>query len=261
MNTTNSPSYRWWVILAILAAVPLLAAAPRSLILRGTIVGVHDGDSCTLLVGTTQHKIRLEGIDTPELGQPFGTRAKQGLSKYIFSRQVTVHVSGKDSYGRSLGTILVDGKSINLQLVTDGLAWHYKQYSNDRKLAQAESSARRAKRGLWADADAMAPWQWRRMRTSSSAARALAHRPRATKPAQSRAAPTRALVTAPQSRGPSRSTIRASARSAALTAMSDVVSPSAAKWRRSMPERARIHSSDVSTKLSNQLFGTTRSGR
>ena len=170
MNTTNSPSSRRWVILVILAACPLLAAAPRSIILRGTIVGVHDGDSCTLLVGTTQHKIRLEGIDTPELGQPFGTRAKQGLSKYVFSRQVTVHVSGKDSYGRSLGTILVDGKNINLQLVTDGLAWHYKQYSNDRKLAQAESSARRAKRGLWADADAMAPWQWRRMRTSSSAA-------------------------------------------------------------------------------------------
>ena len=174
VNTPNSPSYRWWVILVILAAVPLLAAAPRSMILRGTIVGVHDGDSCTLLVGTTQHKIRLEGIDTPELGQPFGTRAKQGLSRYVFSRQVTVHVSGKDSYGRSLGTILVDGKNINLQLVTDGLAWHYKQYSNDRKLAQAESSARRAKRGLWADADAMAPWQWRRMRTSSSAANKVA---------------------------------------------------------------------------------------
>ncbi len=170
MNNTNSPSYRWWVILVTLAACPLLAAAPRSIILRGTIVGVHDGDSCTLLVGTTQHKIRLEGIDTPELGQPFGTRAKQGLSRYVFSREVTVHVSGKDSYGRSLGTILVDGKSINLQLVTDGLAWHYKQYSKDRKLAQAESSARRAKKGLWADTGAIAPWQWRRMRTSSSSA-------------------------------------------------------------------------------------------
>jgi endonuclease YncB( thermonuclease family) len=144
--------------------------APRTVILRGSIVGVTDGDTCTLLVGTTQYKIRLEGIDTPELGQPFGTRAKQGLSRYVFSRQVTVHVTGKDTYGRSLGTIFLDGKSVNQQLVTDGLAWHYKQYSSDRKLAQEENSARRAKRGLWVDAAAIPPWQWRRMKTSFQAA-------------------------------------------------------------------------------------------
>jgi endonuclease YncB( thermonuclease family) len=171
MKAMNSLlSYQWRSILVVLAASLLLAAAPRTVILQGSIVGVHDGDSCTLLVGTTQYKIRLEGIDTPELGQPFGTRAKQGLSKYVFSRQVTVHVSGKDNYGRSLGTIFVDGKNINQQLVIDGLAWHYKQYSNDRKLAQAENIARRAKRGLWVDAGAIPPWQWRRMRTRSSAA-------------------------------------------------------------------------------------------
>ncbi len=52
-----------------------------------------------------------------------------------------------------------------------------------------------------------------------------------------------------------------SAFSAALAARSDVVSPSAAKWRRSIPERERIHSSEVSTLSSNQLLGTTRSGR
>ena len=161
---------RWRSLLVLLAALLLVAAAPRTVILRGSIVGITDGDTCTLLVGTTQYKIRLEGIDTPELGQPFGTRAKQGLSKYVFSRQVTVHVTGKDTYGRSLGTIFIDGKSVNQQLVTDGLAWHYKQYSTDRKLAQAENSARRAKRGLWADAAAIPPWQWRRMKTSSQAA-------------------------------------------------------------------------------------------
>ena len=169
MKAMNSLSYQWRSILVVLAASLLLAAAPRTIILQGSIVGVHDGDSCTLLVGTTQYKIRLEGIDTPELGQPFGTRAKQGLSKYVFSRQVTVHVTGKDIYGRSLGTSFIDGKSVNQQLVTDGLAWHYKQYSSDRKLAQAENSARRAKRGLWPDAGAIPPWQWRRMKTSSQA--------------------------------------------------------------------------------------------
>ena len=53
----------------------------------------------------------------------------------------------------------------------------------------------------------------------------------------------------------------ASAFSAAFTAIWLVVSPSAAKCRRSIPERERIHSSEVSSVSSNSEFGTTRSGR
>ena len=52
-----------------------------------------------------------------------------------------------------------------------------------------------------------------------------------------------------------------SAAVAALTARSEVVSPSAAKCRRSIPERVRIHSSEVSRNSSNHVFGTIRSGR
>ena len=128
----------------------------------GEIVGVYDGDTCTLLVGQEKYKIRLEGIDTPEMGQAFGKRAKQALASYIFGKQVTARFSGQDRYQRYLGTILLDGQNVNLQMVKDGCAWHYKQYSSDAALAQAESAARSAGRGLWADADAMAPWEWRR---------------------------------------------------------------------------------------------------
>ena len=53
----------------------------------------------------------------------------------------------------------------------------------------------------------------------------------------------------------------ASAALAARVARSDVVCPSAAKWRRSIPVRERIHSSVVSSDASNSEFGTTRSGR
>jgi len=52
-----------------------------------------------------------------------------------------------------------------------------------------------------------------------------------------------------------------SAACAARVARSDVVWPSAAKWRRSMPDRDRIQSSLVSSVASNSAFSTTRSGR
>ena len=46
-------------------------------------------------------------------------------------------------------------------MVKAGLAWHYKQYSSDPVLAQAEIDARNAKAGLWADPHAIAPWEFR----------------------------------------------------------------------------------------------------
>ncbi len=138
---------------------------------QGEVVGVYDGDTCTLLVGKEKYKIRLEGIDTPEMDQAFGKRAKQALSRYIFGKQVTARLSGQDRYQRHLGTILLDGKDVNLQMVKDGCAWHYKKYSSDQALAQAESDARSARRGLWKDGDAMAPWDWRSKGASKTVAK------------------------------------------------------------------------------------------
>ena len=143
-------------------------AAELADLAEGEIVGVHDGDSCTLLVGKDEFKIRLEGIDTPELGQPFGKNAKQALSNYIFGKEVTARISGQDRYQRYLGTLLVDGQNVNLQLVKDGCAWHYKEYSSDEALAAAETAARSAGLGLWQDAAAVAPWQWRRKGSKKS---------------------------------------------------------------------------------------------
>ncbi len=63
------------------------------------------------------------------------------------------------------------------------------------------------------------------------------------------------------SMSPAWSAASASAARAACVARSDVVSPSAAKCRRSIPVRERIHSSDVSSSASNSAFSTIRAGR
>jgi len=58
--------------------------------------------------------------------------------------------------------ILADGRVINEELVQAGLAWWYRRYSpNDERLAQLEADAKAAKRGLWADAEPVPPWEWR----------------------------------------------------------------------------------------------------
>ena len=143
-------------------------AAPLQTI-EGRVVGVADGDTITVLgVGNRQTRVRLQGIDAPESGQAFGQVSKRNLSELVFERHVVVEYEKTDKYGRTLGKVLADGRDVNLLQVTAGLAWHYKHYqdeqsSADRRLyADAETEARSAGRGLWADPGPIPPWDFRR---------------------------------------------------------------------------------------------------
>lgn len=136
--------------------------------IEGRVVGVADGDTITVLDATnTQHKIRLSGIDAPEKKQPYGMRSKQSLSDLVFDKLVTVETDKRDKYKREVGKVLVGGLDANLEQVQRGFAWHYKAYEreqspNDRKLyAAAENEAKATRRGLWADAVPMPPWDFR----------------------------------------------------------------------------------------------------
>ncbi len=137
------------------------AAKPKAKLVTGKVVGVSDGDSLTLLVAKKQYKIRLAGIDCPESSQAFGTKAKQALSAKVFGKTVKVLKTDTDRYGRIVAVVFADG-CVNTQLVREGLAWHYKQYSDSKTLADAEAQARKDKVGLWADANPQPPWEFRK---------------------------------------------------------------------------------------------------
>lgn len=63
---------------------------------------------------------------------------------------------------------LEDGRSLNRELVRSGYAWHYKKYSDDESIGELEVEAREARRGLWSDPHAIAPWDFRRAKSNSS---------------------------------------------------------------------------------------------
>jgi endonuclease YncB( thermonuclease family) len=129
------------------------------------VVGVHDGDTITGLDDSkTQFKVRLDAIDAPELGQPFGQASKKALSEKVFGKDVVVIPKTKDKYGRTVGHILIDGRDVNLLMLQEGMAWHYKHYDHNARLARAEEEARVAKKGLWGDGDPVPPWEWRNAR-------------------------------------------------------------------------------------------------
>jgi endonuclease YncB( thermonuclease family) len=136
--------------------------------LRLRIVGVHDGDTITGFdESKTQYKIRLDAIDAPELGQPFGQASKKALSEKVFGKDVVVIAKTKDKYGRTVGHVLVDGRDVNLLMLEGGMAWHYKHYDHNARLARAEEEARAAKKGLWSDESSVPPWEWRKTKRDS----------------------------------------------------------------------------------------------
>ncbi len=146
---------------SILILLPLLslAAAPFT----GLVVDVLDGDSLLVKSGGKIYEVRLHGVDCPEWGQPFGQKAKARMSKFV-GRMVKIVVHDVDRHGRLVAWVyLEDGRSLNLELIRQGLAWWYQRYApNCRACRQAQREAQRARRGLWAGENPLPPWQWRR---------------------------------------------------------------------------------------------------
>lgn len=128
----------------------------------GKVVGVTDGDTITIMHNGVGERIRLYGIDCPEKRQAFGKKAKQFTSEQVFGQHVEVRPVTIDRYDRTIAWIYQKGICLNEELLKAGLAWHYKRYSPERRLAYIEDEAKLIKNGLWADPHAVPPWEFRR---------------------------------------------------------------------------------------------------
>jgi len=141
-------------------------------VLLGTVVAVHDGDTITLQNESGQKKIRLAGIDAPELKQPYGVESRSLLRQAVLDKSVLVETSRNDKYGRVIVKVTLDGQDINLKQIQSGGAWVYREYlkefSKDEKAIYlaAESDSKRNSVGIWNDVLPLAPWEFRRKKVN-----------------------------------------------------------------------------------------------
>jgi len=147
--------------LALTAVVLSTGTATAQERFAGKVVGVTDGDTVSVMRNGRAVTVRLDGIDCPERGQDFGQRATRFTSELVFGKEATIDVADVDRYGRLVGRAYVSGTDVSLAIVRAGLAWHYKQYSNDRALEDAEVDARSRRVGLWSYANPIPPWEYR----------------------------------------------------------------------------------------------------
>lgn len=129
------------------------------------VVGIIDGDTIDVLTSKNETvRLRLNGIDCPETGQPFGRNAKQYLSDTIGGKMVRIVKHDVDRYGRAIADIYLPVSDplvnlpdmfLNRQLVKRGLAWHYKQYSDDERLHEMKNRPERPNWGSGATYDTL----------------------------------------------------------------------------------------------------------
>ncbi len=116
-------------------------------------------------------RVRLAQIDAPEKRQAFGARSRQALAELVFRQSVRVAETGRDRYGRVIGTVYLGNVDVNAQMVREGMAWVYRQYAKDRGLYELERRAQASRRGLWVDPEPVPPWEYRRSKREHATTR------------------------------------------------------------------------------------------
>jgi hypothetical protein len=123
---------------------------------------VLDGDTIFIMKDEKEIKIKLDGVDCPEMGQDFGKAAKQFTSDLVLGKIVEINIRGFDKYRTLVAYVVVENNDISLELIKAGLAWNYKRFSSDDPIYPlAEKDARNSKIGLWSMANPIAPWDFR----------------------------------------------------------------------------------------------------
>ena len=141
------------------------------------VINIVDGDTIDVLDTRGEKlRIRLLGIDAPEKAQPFGKESMLYLKKIINGNSVRI-ISKPDKnkpytlgfYRRIIGKIILNKKDINLKMIKEGMAWHFKKYKKNQPIEdrqsynEAENQAREKSIGLWSDVYPSAPWEWRKL--------------------------------------------------------------------------------------------------
>jgi micrococcal nuclease len=151
---------RWLVLMASLVLAP--AHAARSW--EGRVTYVTDGDTLWVqpLSGGAPLKLRLEGLDAPEICQPWGPESQRALSALLQGQPVRVHAKGQDAYGRRLSQIQFQGQDVGQWLVHQGHAWSIRFQGRAGRYAPEQQDAQKHSRGLFSQPEPrLTPRQFR----------------------------------------------------------------------------------------------------
>ena len=150
------------VALFVLIACSSQAATRRAQ--SGVVTRVVDGDTLWVTTSASQQtlKVRIQGIDAPEICQTDGLQAREALMRRVLGQTVTVTSGAHDNYGRTVGTVHLQGQDMGRWLVSQGHAWVYSYRHKKGPYADELRQARSEQRGVFSDVAAEEPRVFRK---------------------------------------------------------------------------------------------------
>jgi endonuclease YncB( thermonuclease family) len=98
----------------------------------------------------------------PRRGTLSGSAPSGALSDLCFDQRADLRTVATDRYGRTVAEVKCGGKDASAGMVRSGFAWVYHQYAKGYgALYPMQAAARAGRRGLWADAAPVRPWEFR----------------------------------------------------------------------------------------------------
>ena len=146
-----------------------LCGGASAQVLEGRIRFVIDGDTVVFQTdapGDAEIRLRLLGIDAPEICQAGGVEAREALVQLTTGRRAMALGAVRDGYHRRLVTLLVEGEDVGKRMVRDGHAWSPSYRGRPGRYAAQEGEARAARRGLFAATDPLPPRRFRQLHGS-----------------------------------------------------------------------------------------------
>lgn len=135
---------------------------------EGIIIRIADGDTLTVInKDNIKIKIRVWGIDCPEINQEYGNKSKE-LVQSVLSLNSTLRYEPIeiDKYGRTVAIVyLQDGTTLQEFLIYNGAAWVFERYCNMSicdNWRELQSYNQSKGIGLFSSINAVPPWEWRR---------------------------------------------------------------------------------------------------
>lgn len=156
------------VIVTVCLVWALLCASGSALAGSARYLSVIDGDSLVVSYEGRSQEVRLIGIDAPEWGQEYGTRAKSKVLGLCYGRSLRLEFDKerRDHYGRLLAYVYCGDRLLNLEMIRQGMAIAIRIPPNtkySRAFKDAEKTARAQRRGFWLHGGLkQTPAQWRK---------------------------------------------------------------------------------------------------
>jgi endonuclease YncB( thermonuclease family) len=139
---------------------------------------VVDGDSIWVRPssGGRRVRLRIDGIDAPEICQRHGVESRNALRALALGQRVHVTVRARDRWGRAIATVVRSQGQIDLglRMVADGWAWADGRSARQSAYRRAQAQARQTGRGLFAERQPEPPADFRRRHGPCGAAKPAA---------------------------------------------------------------------------------------